>query len=246
MLCRDDDERVCIAFSEMKLFIIGNGFDIAHGLKTKYTDFRDFLKDDKTGADILDYYPPDDWFWSDFESNICAIDVNKISEINHVFQMDIIYWSLFSKIVDHLEFFVRKAMDFKPNQCFQGISKSDIAINFNYTDTLVNLYGLSPDNVCFIHGNSIMNIFGPPVSKSLIIGHDKKDFTCDEKRFLNDDDYKKFVNASVKHTDQIISDNAGFFNRVHDNRRSILEVVIFGFSFSKVDSVYFQKVVSIF
>ena len=25
------------------LFVIGNGFDIAHGLPTKYSDFRDYL-----------------------------------------------------------------------------------------------------------------------------------------------------------------------------------------------------------
>ena len=28
----------------MNLFIIGNGFDIAHGLKTRYTDFAEYLK----------------------------------------------------------------------------------------------------------------------------------------------------------------------------------------------------------
>lgn len=27
-----------------KLFIVGNGFDLAHGFKTRYTDFRDWLK----------------------------------------------------------------------------------------------------------------------------------------------------------------------------------------------------------
>ena len=28
----------------MKLFIIGNGFDIAHNLNTSYGDFRDYLE----------------------------------------------------------------------------------------------------------------------------------------------------------------------------------------------------------
>ena len=27
----------------MNLFIIGNGFDLAHGLKTGYTDFKEYL-----------------------------------------------------------------------------------------------------------------------------------------------------------------------------------------------------------
>ena len=29
---------------EMKILVIGNGFDLAHGLPTKYTDFLDFVK----------------------------------------------------------------------------------------------------------------------------------------------------------------------------------------------------------
>lgn len=28
----------------MNILVIGNGFDIAHGLKTKYTDFVEFLR----------------------------------------------------------------------------------------------------------------------------------------------------------------------------------------------------------
>ena len=27
------------------ILVIGNGFDIAHGLKTRYTDFLDFIED---------------------------------------------------------------------------------------------------------------------------------------------------------------------------------------------------------
>lgn len=33
-----------------KLFIIGNGFDIAHNLPTKYSDFQDYLKESYPGA----------------------------------------------------------------------------------------------------------------------------------------------------------------------------------------------------
>lgn len=35
----------------MTLYIIGNGFDIAHGIECKYTDFRDYL-----GENHSDYY----------------------------------------------------------------------------------------------------------------------------------------------------------------------------------------------
>ena len=58
----------------MKLFIVGNGFDIAHGMKTSYKDFREFLKTTEKGRYLLNLYPVDDEIWSDFESNICMLN----------------------------------------------------------------------------------------------------------------------------------------------------------------------------
>lgn len=42
-----------------KLFIIGNGFDLAHGLKTSYEDFHKYLKDNYPNAKINDYLIPE-------------------------------------------------------------------------------------------------------------------------------------------------------------------------------------------
>lgn len=56
----------------MKLYILGNGFDIAHGFNTKYQDFRKYLID-KGRNDILGLFP-DEEMWSNFEYNVCAID----------------------------------------------------------------------------------------------------------------------------------------------------------------------------
>jgi len=41
----------------LKLFIIGNGFDIAHGMKTKYSDFKRFLEQNYPNA-VPDYNLP--------------------------------------------------------------------------------------------------------------------------------------------------------------------------------------------
>ena len=39
------------------LFIIGNGFDISHGLKTNYSDFRDYLNEKYSKSDIKEELP---------------------------------------------------------------------------------------------------------------------------------------------------------------------------------------------
>lgn len=46
---------------EKNLFIIGNGFDIAHGIKTKYIHFHDYLKENYYDGE-LDSYSAPEWY----------------------------------------------------------------------------------------------------------------------------------------------------------------------------------------
>ncbi len=55
----------------MNLVIIGNGFDLAHGLPTKYTDFHNYLE--KTNPDCIDRLDSLFTFgeqWCDFENGL--------------------------------------------------------------------------------------------------------------------------------------------------------------------------------
>ncbi len=85
-----NDEKQLTLFPELdndlssNLYIIGNGFDIMHGLSTKYEDFRKWLV---TNGDeqlvklmnLLFPYAPDNddnngnWFWSDIENYLGGI-----------------------------------------------------------------------------------------------------------------------------------------------------------------------------
>ena len=38
-------KKVTLKRGTMNILVIGNGFDLAHGLPTKYTDFLDFIKE---------------------------------------------------------------------------------------------------------------------------------------------------------------------------------------------------------
>lgn len=81
------------------LFIVGNGFDLAHGLNTKYEDFHQYLKlvdysllnkpesrkilnfliDIVDDAEIFDEYI-DDYRWTDFESSLNFLDFTNYLE----------------------------------------------------------------------------------------------------------------------------------------------------------------------
>ena len=49
----------------MNLFIIGNGFDLAHGLKTTYEDFRHYLLEEYPDADSEEFVMPDVYMMPD-------------------------------------------------------------------------------------------------------------------------------------------------------------------------------------
>jgi len=70
----------------MKLYIIGNGFDISHGIPSKYSDFRNYLKENR--EDIIRflekfYYTGNNSeLWTDFERSLEEdINYNIFSEI---------------------------------------------------------------------------------------------------------------------------------------------------------------------
>ena len=61
------------------LYIIGNGFDLHHGLDTSYKNFRDnvVLKTPNLRKLLLDLYGDainEDMWWSDFEAKLSDID----------------------------------------------------------------------------------------------------------------------------------------------------------------------------
>lgn len=64
-----------------KLFIIGNGFDLCHGYKTKYTDFKKYLEQNGSGYPIGSSFQIYDLFsdvdegtWGDLENELPNID----------------------------------------------------------------------------------------------------------------------------------------------------------------------------
>lgn len=75
----------------MKLYIIGNGFDLAHGLPTAYWNFREYLE--KVDCGFLSafeehyfIYPnmsekaKKDLLWNELETNLANIDEDVIIE----------------------------------------------------------------------------------------------------------------------------------------------------------------------
>src|ERR1051326_1208662 len=67
-----------IAFSK-KLYIIGNGFDLYNKIKSKYSDFREYVRE--TNKELFEniekYFNPES-LWSDFEQTLADLDTDRI------------------------------------------------------------------------------------------------------------------------------------------------------------------------
>lgn len=162
-----------------KLYIIGNGFDLNHGLKTKYTDFKEWLKINKseTYNIILELYGIDDneetnsW-WSMFENHLVDFDVyEEIIELAKEHSID--YGSdnfresdryvgaieaerKFENLVDNIltlfNEWINSLWILPIEKKMSNIDKESFYINFNYTQTLETIYGVPQERVFHLHG----------------------------------------------------------------------------------------------
>lgn len=153
-----------------KLYIIGNGFDLAHNLPTKFDpDFKNITRkyEYQNFWDI--YQEGQDDIWSDFENLLGYPDFNSLEEIFNCYFPDylsdresdrvgIIYQvELNGHLYDALEEFANQAEQklstiYPKLQFTEMFNKQDLFINFNYTHTLEYIYDVDIENILHIHG----------------------------------------------------------------------------------------------
>lgn len=247
--------------SERCLYIIGNGFDIFHGVKSKYCDFRDFVKTyDKKLLEILEEYFEPESLWSEFEETLAQIDTEKIIEdaeyylypynaddwsesYNHSYQEEI------EKIVESVtillkNIFIKWILSLKVNYSKRlYLPANSTYLNFNYTSTLESLYGISNENIEYIHNKADNE------KSNLILGHSRKNPQDEKENYSDDEDFrikegvvliKKYFIETYKNTEDVIAKKEDFFCKLE----SIEKVYVFGHSISKVDIKYFEKIMN--
>lgn len=182
----------------MKLFIIGNGFDIGHGLPTGYWDFRTYLNLVRpeflqSFEEHYDIYPgmsaeaKKKTLWSRFESNLANIDEDTIIDIGTSIELDLesgdvgIEDTLYSYFTDEYQYIEKLAgylkqwvrsiriRDCLPRTSFIDKSNRDLFLTFNYTSVLENVYGIAPGNIIHIHGSLRDYTLDP------VLGHGNKE-----------------------------------------------------------------------
>ena len=264
------------------LYIIGNGFDCHHGICSSYKAYRTWLQKHhpRLYERLSEFYATDndEWWW-EFELNLGEIDITyyidstayearpdfasdefrdrdyhagEIQAQNEIGKLVADIQITFSEWVGALNRpdYGKKITLYLENSYF---------INFNYTHTLQDMYGIPNNRICHIHGD-----IG---SDELVLGHNKtyeelQDMAqevspeppddiepeeLEEWYSQNADDYiiQSVRDAAVREICGIRKDVSSIINnyrRVFNSISSVEYIHVFGFSFSPVDIPYLDEI----
>ena len=134
----------------MKLYIIGNGFDLSHNLPTAFDkDFKTIVEKDYNDKMFWDLYQTDKPdIWADFEYCLGKPDFESLEEILNVYKPDfnsehesdrtqiILQADICGNLQDSLKVFAENAEhtlnSTSPLKKYLIFGKNDLFINFNY------------------------------------------------------------------------------------------------------------------
>lgn len=247
---------------ENQLIIVGNGFDVNHGIPSSYAHFKTWLSNtDKKLYDFLERYidVAGDW-WNDFERSLSEIDVPKLIRETPLVEKSPVDPRIppsFSHPASWRLDSVRRAISQKFTEWVKTMDSVEIKkkielpeaclyISFNYTDTLERVYGIEESRIVYIHGKASRG-------DELIYGHGKNQFVLEndvmEKYHLHrSDDF--FTAGTYGNSESELTSHISYWQKpiqiglYYDVLRPAVlgtnKVCVYGLSFSEVDYPYLQ------
>lgn len=237
------------------LYIIGNGFDVHHGIPSMYTNYMKWLVVrypmlyEEVARTFRDA-EKDSW-WAEFESHLAGVEYmynlsNKthagyvvegieLKGDNSAERLTALYKAVqksFSIWVEGLNTYldlVKPDLTLTPDAQF---------LSFNYTNTLQDIYGISDERVLHIHGKASRG-------DEIIIGHDSNGdaFQVIQSEivdfFGSGFEVGRQISAFKKPTGKIIEANKSFFESLTD----VEQIIVMGFSFSSIDMPYIKEII---
>jgi hypothetical protein len=257
--------RVMGSMGDRKLYIIGNGFDLQHGIPSKFGDFKAFMEN--RNSDLrraVDEYLPAGEDWAQLEHALAEIDVDRIAEDleqfmpsygaddwsdsgHHDFQYEVdrLVESLSIELREQFGQWIRQVPIPTPATTprrLQMIDPTAFFLTFNYTPTLQELYGVPDSRILHIHGEANLP------DSDLILGHawnpqqrqslnHRNDIAEMDTRLVEANTIiDKYFSATFKPSARLIQEHRPFFERLTD----LEEVYVLGHSVSTGDEAYYR------
>ena len=247
-----------------RLYIIGNGFDLHHSMKTSYPDFCRYVKEnDPELTNFLEMYfylnTNKDYLWTDFEKDLGSFDHelflsdnDNTDPMHDNFKPSFVYGleddlleqgkQMTKRIKEAFYGWLLEVEYPDENKCPLQLDIKSLFLSFNYTETLQKLYSVSRDNILHIH-HAIENYGNDLIFGHNIVLNDEPEFDRygNSNRTLYSDSEgaaKMLLYAFYKDTTEIIERHTGFFDSLLD----VNEIIVLGHSLNDIDIPYFEKV----
>lgn len=168
-------EKVAPDSEDKVLYVIGNGFDLMHGVRSSYYDFgRTLGKRSHIRFTLANYLQVDD-LWADFEGALAKLDVEAMSQ-TYILDNLLDAMGAYDEDAPAADFFAAAEMAASPatelpgeldrsftkwidtlrvrtdDRPLKGIIRDGRFLDFNYTEFIEDLYGVHRKDVCYIHG----------------------------------------------------------------------------------------------
>lgn len=251
----------------MTLHIIGNGFDLAHGIASTYRDFKDYAwkHGDQYQIGLLETCYPDMnpqhkelELWCDLEKALGNLDFQAAfntatedveledgHEGRYQAQMEDapeyalgMMFDAFHNVFD--DWVNHIDTDVVPLNNIENFDPNGWFLSFNYTDTLEKVYNIPRERINYIHGRRNSN-------DEIIVGHctivNANSHLSDDPAIYEYQGYENIaqqVNEQRKSVDEIIWSNRDYWNSL----TYVNKVVVYGHSLSDVDMPYFHEIVT--
>ena len=174
------------------LCILGNGFDLMHGVRSSYRDFAKTIGKKTPLMFYLKNYLHVDDLWADFENALAKFDAKDMCS-SFLIDNQLDCMDAYDEDATAADFFVAAEMAVSPlttiaselpyrfekwirsltvntyDRPLKHIIGKGKVLNFNYTEFAEDLYGANPSDICYIHGCRKRRNNQP--SEQLILGH---------------------------------------------------------------------------
>lgn len=239
------------------LYIIGNGFDLHHGLRTSYANFRDDYVKRKCHLlwnDLLNIYgdtpQKDDLWWKDFENMLGKLDYENLSKSRNGEVLGFIKVRnlmkgklppLFGKWIKEID----NQTDVSKIGLIDELDDDALFFTFNYTLLLEKAYLVNDANVWHIHES----IKAPDY---IIVGHDAnagqlvkyvQEYNKDQQRISPY--YADFINQEVLKGAKKVRNRIRLQEDLFYKYCDIKHYFAMGFSFNDIDMPYIEKIWSV-
>jgi hypothetical protein len=248
------------------LYVVGNGFDLHHGIPSAYKDFGGFVKayDRELYGLIEMYFAVDDEFWSDFEARLAEFDDDALIEessnflvsygaedwsdsAHHDYQVEVdrVVRALSVGLKAAFAQWIRRLAIPDPSAIPLKLLRLDTGatfLTFNYTASLTAIYGIGRSRVVHIHGDAAA------ADAELILGHAWAPDHRGTSEDTEDADTRvaegnliidRYFEQTFKPTAQIIAAHRSFF----EGLRGTQQVIVMGHRIADVDLPSFEEVV---